>query len=340
MTHSTRVKTSPAGVTLVELIITITVMAVMVLTVVPLFNVTSRGYTSLEVNTVLSAGAQQAVTRMQNRLSENKRLFGNDATGTAFLARVTPSLTSPLMSGSTLPFISANASLSPSSGSFSAANVGNCLLFVSADKALDPTSSVRVDTFVFNFYYLSLNNTQSIGGNSVRDLWEWHSKPYVDYLQLSNISPLATRNAAITALVSQGYLYAFDASTTSVSAAFYQLSAASPWITSVSGHNVQAAATGTTVPKKMISIIRGASLGSFIYSVSPNTGGSFTHKYDVPVYASSPSTSNFPSGFEAMIVGPAGNRRVFARLVMAAKGSFKGFMAYEQVLLVAVRDLW
>jgi hypothetical protein len=340
------VRSSRSGITLVELIITSTIMAVMLLTVVPLFNVTSRGYTSMEVSTVLSAGAQNAVTRIQNRLSENKRLFGNDSVGTAFLARVTPNLTSTPMAplnaatGTLLPTIAPNASLSPSSTTFSSGNVGNSLFFVSGDKPVDASTSVRVDTFIFNYYYLSLDTTRIIGGgNFSRDLWEWHSVPYVDYLQLMAVSPTATRNAAVTALVSAGYTYAFDSSTGSVTAAFYTLTSGSPYISAAASHNVVRATSGVDVPKKMIQIIRGISgSGSYIYSVSPNTGGSFTHPHTVPEYGT--ASGNFPSGFETMVVGPAGNRRVFARLVMAARGSFKGIMAYEQVLLVAARDLW
>ncbi len=330
------------GLTLVELIITVTVMAVMLLTVVPLFNVTNRGYTSLEVNTVISAGAQTAVAKMQNRLAENKRLFSNDATGIAFLARVSPSVSPSVLTGSKLPVIVSTASLSPSSGTFSAGNVGNCLFFASIDQSVDLSSvlngsgvntSVRLDAFTFNYYYLAPDTGHTMGANYVIDLWEWHSKPYIDYLGLANLVDLTQRNNAIAKLVTQGYTYAFNSSATAVNAGFYQLSGSSPWLTAVPAHNIV-----KNDSEKMFDLIKGVTTGSFVYAVSPNTTPTFNHKYVVPNYGT--ASGQFPSGFETMIVGSSGNRRVFARLVMAARGSFKGNLAYEQVLLVAARDLW
>lgn len=133
-------------------------------------------------------------------------------------------------------------------------------------------------------------------------------------------------------LLAHGYTYAFDASNSSVNSAFYQLTSTGG-LTLNATHNIIKSSS-----EKMINLIRGVSLGSFIYSVSPNTGGAFTHNCPVPIYAT--ANGNFPSGFEVEVVGPASNRQVFARIVMAAKGSFKGFMAYEQNMLIAARDLW
>jgi hypothetical protein len=334
----------PKGITLVELIITATVMSVMILTIIPLFTATTRGYTSLEVATVLSSGTQEAVTRMQNRLAENKRLFGRDTIGIAMLGRVTPSVSPAALSGSQLPVIDPNASLSPSSSTFVAANTGNCLLFAGVDQTVEVSTTngsgsvggVRVDVFTFNYYYLSPNSAAPVGGVPGRDLWEWHSKPYVDYVGLITLPDVTFRNNVIKELLARNYNYAFNSSATVVTAAFYQLQGSTPWLNSASAHNIDKAEA-----QKMVRLIRGTSIGSFNYSVSPNTGPGFKHKYDVPSYSPPATTAdNFPSGFETVIVGPAGTRRVFARIVMAAQGSFKGYQAYEQVLLVAARDLY
>jgi type II secretory pathway pseudopilin PulG len=328
-------RSAQSGFTLVELILTTTLMAIMILTVVPLFTVTSRGYTSLEVSTVLSAGTQEALSRIQTKASENKHMFGRDATGIAFLARITPYVSPAPLSGSLLPVIASTGSLSPSSGAFQSTNTGNSLLFASVDKSVDVSTggaTTRIDTNVFNYYYLAPNASLYIGNVPVRDLWEWHSIVYTDYQNINNISDATLKKNVIKNLLAQGYTYAYDASATSVNSAFYQLTSAGGF-TSQASHNIVRYKSG-----KMIQLIRGISLGSFVYSVSPNTGGSFTHKYAVPLYADANGT--FPCGFETMVVGPASLRRVFIRVVMAAKGSFKGYMAYEQVMLVAARDLW
>ena len=334
---------SRSGVTLVELVVTATVMAVMVLTVVPLFNVTSRGYSTLEVSTVLSAGIQEAVTRIQSRLSENKRIFDR-TTGATFLTNVTAALSPAPLTGSLLPNVNPNGSISPSSGTFISSNTGNCLLFASVDKSIQLNNlmnslgvacQVRVDTFILNFYYLAPNATLQIGGIPVRDLWEWHSIPYVDFLGLTAVSDVTLRNNAIATLVAPpySYTYAVDTSTPAVSGAFYQLVNGNPWLTLRTTYQIRTASS-----KTMINVIRGATLGGFTYSISPNTTASFNHKYSVPLYTV--ANGNFPSGLEIVAVGPSGTRRVFARFVVAVKGNFKGLMSYEHVMLVAARDLW
>jgi hypothetical protein len=330
----------PSGITLVELILTTTVMAVMILTVVPLFNVTSRGYTSLEVSTVLSAGTQEGLTRIQTRISENKRMFGRDATGIAFLGRVTPSVSPAPLPGTLLPIITSTGSLTPSSGAFSSTNTGNSLFFASVDKAVDISTwnasanlaTMRMDAYAFNYYYLAPNTSLYIGNIQVRDLWEWHSIPYPDYQNLINIPDATLRTNVVRKLYARGYRFVLDTTATSVNSAFWSISSAGI-ISAATSHNIIKKDSA-----KMIKLIRGISLGSFVYSVSPNTGGSFSHKYQVPIYAT--ANGLFPSGFETMVVGPSSLRRVFIRLVMAAKGSFKGYMSYEQILLVAARDLW
>jgi prepilin-type N-terminal cleavage/methylation domain-containing protein len=333
-------KSSSGGFTLVELIITITVMAVMILTVAPLFDVTSRGYTALEVNTVLSAGMQEALTHIQSRLSENKRLFGRDATGLAFLGCVTPNVSPAPLTGSLLPVIASTGSLTPSGSAFASTNTGNSLLFASVDNTVDisttnggaSTSIQRMDTYVFNYYYLAPNTTLTIRTYQARDLWEWHSVAYPDYQNLINITDTTLQRNVVKALLAKGFGYAFDPSVGAVNSAFYQLTSAGA-LNAASPHNIIMAKS-----QKMINLIRGISLGSFVYSVSPNTGGSLTHKYIVPIYAT--ANGNFPSGLEIEVVGPSSNRRVFGRLVMAAQGNFKGILAYEQVMLVSARDLY
>lgn len=169
--RSTRERDLSRGFTLVELIITTTVMAIMMLTVVPLFDVTNRGYTSLEVSTVLSAGTQAALVRIQTRVSENKRLFGRDAAGISFLARVTPAVSPAVMSGSLLPIIASTGSLTPSGSAFASTNTGNSLLFASVENTVDVStknasagnSTMRLDAYTFNYYYLASNSSSKSG---------------------------------------------------------------------------------------------------------------------------------------------------------------------------------
>ncbi len=341
----TRIAGGERGITFVEVLITGALVAVLVLSVVPLFNVTSRGFTSLEVNTVLSSGSQAALNKIQHRLVESKRIFGNTASDNAFLAKVTFSGAPSVLSGSKLPVIVSTASISPSSATFNAANVGNSLFFASLDSTADfddiavsgGTQGIRIDTYVFNYYYLSPDSSQTIGGSAVRRLWEWHSVRYADYIQIVNITDTTKRTNTITALKNSGIDYAWCSSATVATSAFYTLTAGNANPGASSGHSIPKA-SGSNSQKNMLQLVRGVTTGGFRYSVSPNTSGSFNPKHTVPVYGM--ASGNFPSGFEVLVVGPSGTRQVFMRLVLAAQGSFKGFLSNDQTVLVTTRDVW
>lgn len=330
------------GLTLVELVITITVMGILIATVIPLFVTTQRGYTAMEVGTVLPAATQEALNKIQHRLVENKRLF--DSTSTSFTARL-PTL-SPTPMTSQLPTVAPNMGLSPSSSSFVSANMGNSLFFASLYSPKDYTVvngasasvPVRIDTAMFNYYYVAPNASVTLMGTSQKVLREWHSVPYADYQQLMDIPDVTKRSNAVKALFADGILYSFDVSASTGSSAFYTLS---------SGGAIAAAATHTIVPatdlnkpKEMIDLIEGVASGGFRYGVSPNTGGSFTHSKTVPLYATANSSTGYPTGFEVAIVGTGSARQVFVRLVMAAQGNFKGYKGFENILLVTARDLY
>lgn len=344
MTRPARRRT--AGITLIELVVTVAVMGILLATVMPLFITTSRGYTAMEVGSVLPAATQTALNRIQHRLVENKRLFGNDAVGNAFLARATPNVTPAAMTGSALPVIAANMSLSPTSGTFVAANIGNSLFFASLFEPKDLTVldgggvsvTDRIDTSLFNYYYMTLQTDRAIGPFPSRVLREWHSVPYADYQQLMGISNATERANLVTALRAAGVLYAWDSSVSTVNTAFYNLNAGGG-ITASAAHTIQRA-SGLQAPKEMIKLIEGVASGGFRYSVSPNTGNSFLHNHTVPAYGTANAGTGFPSGFEAAIVGTNSARQVFIRLVMAAQGNFKGYRSYGNVLLVTARDLY
>lgn len=339
-----RLHIGQGGITFVEVMITGALVAILVLAVVPLFQVTNRGFTSLEVNTVLSSGSQQALNKIQHRLVESKRLFSNNANDNAFLNKVTFSGAPSVLTGSKLPVIVSTASISPSSASFSAANVGNSLFFASLDSTADfsdiavagGTQGIRIDTYVFNYYYLSPDSVQTIGGNAVRRLWEWHSVRYADYIQVLNITDATKRSNTIIALRNSGINYAWCSSATVATSAFYDLTVGGA-MTASAGHMIPKG-SASNAQQNMLQLVRGVTTGGFRYSVSPNTSAIFNPKHTVPVYGT--ASGNFPSGFEVLAVGASGTRHVFIRLVLAAQGSFKGFLSNDQTVLVTARDVW
>lgn len=315
--------------------IMITLFSVIGLTLIPLFNAANRGYTPVDVRTILAADAQTASRRLQTRLAALRRLFARDPEGEAFAACVAAPA-APLLDGSRLPTTGRDAPLPPPSGD---AGVGNELFFLSVDHTERPPnlldgqgapSEAAVDVLVFVRVYLSPREGTSLGGRAVLDLWEWHSGPYADYACLVGLPDATLRNAAIAALVSKGITQAFDLTAPAPAAAFYRLSDAPPWIVPLPSPLVaEAGSTPLTGP-------RGGESRNFVYGVSPNTTAVFAPSHDVPAYAR--ADGDFPSGFEVAVAGPPGGRKVLVRLVLAAKGDFKGVGSYEKTFTLPVKE--
>ncbi|MBV9079597.1 MAG: prepilin-type N-terminal cleavage/methylation domain-containing protein [Elusimicrobia bacterium] len=332
------------GVTLVELMIGAALLGILALAMAPVYQASQRAFTSLEARTSLKSQGQDAVNKVGHRLSECKRMFENNANDNAFLARVQLGTAPAVMAGSVLPVSEETGSISPSSAAFVAASVGNQLFFASVLAAGDfnvldssaNTKTVRIDEYWFNRYYIAFDTaSKSVGGNTRRVLWEWHSRTYADYNQIMAISDTTKRNNTVTALVNAGIAYAWDPSTTTVTAAFYTLAVGGA-VATQSGHTILMGNSGTC--RDMLKLTTGLTVGGFRYGVSPNTGGGFSTAYLVPQFAV--ASVNFPSGFEVVDIGPNSARQIFIRLVLVAEGPFPGPIGSEQVLLTDTRDLW
>ena len=330
---------------MVELLISMTIMMIVMAVTVSLFTFLHRSFTSMEAGTVLPAATQQALNGMQNRIVENRRQFENTPVGALYLAKL-PTLSPAPVSWRQLPVINVNMSLSISTGVFVSTCVGDSLFFASTygtySLSLDTTSATalveRVDTFVFNYYYLAESPSMAIAGKPVLELREWHSIPYADYQQLALIS-VGKSSTTVCALQTQKNVsVAWDSSSNTPATAFYMLSPTGGLVSEGSGYVLETATDRRLQPKPMIQIIEGAASGGFKYGVSRN---GFSQKHQVPAYYNPTSwTGDFPGGMEVMIVGPASSRQVFVRLVMTAQGNFKGLMSFQNVLLSSARDLY
>lgn len=325
------------GFTLIEMMLASIILSILVLAVAPVFNMTQRGFTSVEARNALKTSGQEAVNRLSHKMVECKRLFENTAVGNAYLALIQRVEAPATLADSRLPSLEETGSVTPSSGTFVPASVGNSLFFASVDRPRDltvndsggDTQIVRVDTYVFNYYFLSQDDSITIGGQPGRRLWEWHSGLYADYNQIVGITDATTQANVVAALQSGGIPVAWDPSSTSAGAAFHTLNANGS-ITLVGDPEI-----AERWAAEMI-VIRRAATGSYRHGVSPNTGAESAHP--VPHFAAADDA--FPSGFEIVAVGPNSARQVFVRLVLAAEGSFGGGMTSEQVSLATVRDLW
>ncbi len=329
------------GITMVELVITMAVMAVIMAAVTPLFTLLSRSFTNLEAGSVLPAGTQKALNRIQNRLGESRRLFENTTIGAAYLAKL-PALPRTPVGWGQLPTINPGMALSTHSAVFVSSAVGNSLCFAStyAPNLLTNVgtvgTTVRVDSFMFNYYFISENTSVVVNGKPSLELWEWHSIPYADYQQLSLMTPARSSSTALALRNQYGVTFAWDSSADVPASAFYVLSTTGG-VVAAPTHVIQTATDPKLRSANMIQVISGAASGGFKFGVSRN---GFPQSHQVPIYGYNSSASDFPGGLEIMIVGPSSSRQVFVRLVVTAQGNFKGLLSYENVVLLSARDLY
>jgi hypothetical protein len=343
------------GLSLAELIIAAGIVGLVALLISPLLNITRRGQVSLEVETALSVGAQEALDSIELRLVSSKRLFDRIDEDHEFLKKIqwdgapyplgtavggVPGGLPTLMGASRLSSIVSEES-SPTDAVSSTENedsVGNSLFFASLEApvhvVLGPSLTVRVNSYRFDYYYLAARPDETLGGLPARELWEWHSIPYVDYNEINNIVDLSRKKAIVVGLYARGIFYAWDASATRVSSAFYTLSPGGGF----SGPTAKPVIRYGSANKMIKVQADQSSPGAFRFSVAPNTGPGFASQHPVP--AQGVASGNFPSGFEVTIGGPANARRVFVRLVLATPDRGRKHTSFEQTLLVATRDLW
>jgi hypothetical protein len=312
-----------------DVTIAFTLISITVLSLFPLFLERRGDYTPVDVRTVLAGDARRAISSLQHDLGAARRIFGRTPADIDFLFLINTSSAPAPMEGSRLPAVATGESEETGHDP----SVGNSLFFAFAEKPLTLTgmmnglgmeNSVGIDCLTFERAYLALRPDADIAGLPIRDLWAWKSTPYVDGRALFAITDIPLRNNVITALTAQGFSRAVDLSA-SASNAFYTLSPDAPWIRPDRAHRLQeqAAFPLTDASKRTGS-------KTLLRSVSPNTGGTFTHAHPVP--QSAEIDGDFPSGFETRIRGAADKQRISARLVLAAVGSFKGIGSYEAFL--------
>lgn len=338
-TIKSRFISNARGVTLPEMLMVISILGILFMAIVPVMRVTQSSYTSMEMTNSLKTVGQRSMNQISSQLTECKRLFENNATGTAFLGRVGLSTSPAVMTGSLLPSIEETGSISPSTSTFVAASVGNSLFFANLNPPRDYTvvdsggvsRNVRIDLYTFHYYYLSETTSKLVATQSQRRLWHWWSVDYADYGQITALTDNTTKTNTILALRNNAIYYAFNTPATTVTSGFYLLTS-SGGLTLDAGHTIQISSY-----KEMISILTGTTGTGYRYGVSPNNSGLGIRQV-VPGFGV--ANSRFPSGFEVVVVGSNSVRQIFMRMVLVAQGARKGYVSHEEQILTTVRDLW
>lgn len=336
------------GMTLLEVLLSTAIFLVIVAITFSSLSTFWRGFTGIDSTHQLKSYSQKTVNKLQLRLSECKRIFQDDTVGNLFLARLKG--TEALLPDSRLSIIEETGSLDPTSSSFVSSSVGNSILFTSTEfpEVLEEifdsggdSYTVRIDKYIFNYYYLSPISNYTLGGTCGIRLLEWHSQGYADGGQIGAISNATKRANTIIALRNRGIQYAWmpSGSDPEDNATFYRLNTNGTVTSQGSGFWIGEDNLGqdTYTQKDMTHFAKGTLGGKYRAGISPNTGGTFNPGNSVPLFAA--ANGSFPAGFEIVIVGPRSAHRIFIRVVLAAEG-YDLQKVIENSVLVSVRNLW
>jgi len=338
------------GFTMMEVVVAGAITAIILPSILLMFNQTNRGFSGYEATSSLKTANENTVNRMYLRLGRCKRIFQNDSMGASMLSNLVMSGAPVAMSGSQLPIINQAGSLSPGATNYVAADFGNSLLMaynsdtavlnnVSTSASTTSTCTVRVDLYKFAYYYLTATKSPVISGKQTYKATEWESAAYADCGQLTAISTSRKISQAIIATYNTGVSYCWNSSATAYNVSFSSLvvtgsgSSMVGSIASAPAHKVQQNSV-KTLTKVMMGIMGSA----YQYGVAPNTADMSGIFHPVPRFAT--VSGAYPGGFEVGVVGPTAGRKVLVRSVLYATGAMNHPITDEKLIIAVARDIW
>jgi hypothetical protein len=285
--------------------------------------------------------AQGAVNAIQREMLQAQTVFDGTAgsIGPGYFTAMQPQLpaTDAIFKNFKQPVANSTGTLVPDDPAAAQQYTGNCLLIV---RQLDPaavtisTGTLLVDRYVFELFYLTQRQNHGFStSNYYLDVVLAKSDIYADYNQVFNWQStkptLADMQAVNTALpkyvdartgLPQPMKRAWNPGQ-SAATAFYDIISDGTF-KPVANPTIKVASTTS-----LIKPLRGGRVsGRMDYSVAfrPSSTASFPIREAIPKYAAfTASQPEFPSGLEFLIVGPAGSRRILARVVIMASYGLK-----------------
>lgn len=362
---------SQEGYTLIELMLAVAILAMITPAITIFFSKVTQGYAADEMHTQLKTNNQNTLNRLHARIGTSKRLFLNDATGTAFLAAVSLTGGAPnVLGGSHLPLVQTDT-LSPAAGAVSA-SFGNCLFFAAYDQSqtlvqgspvslktypapatltglvdgAGNTDTVYINLYRFYYYYLTTSNPRAIRNVPSYALIEWQSVQYADYQDLSDLAvrdaTLLLQKRAVTALSNMGVTMAFDTSQTTLASAFHGVTVLPSTPVTIMPSLPLAPATGVTLFQQqwanLTQVQTGMLTNGFRYGIACNSA----QWKDLPVQVPQFGVTNvsYPGGFEVGLGGTAAGREVMIRSVLAAQGASPKVATNDLVVSTNAKDVW
>jgi type II secretory pathway pseudopilin PulG len=320
-------------VTLVELLLALAIMGIITPVLVSLLTYVTSGFTGYEATSQLRKMNQKTLNRIYLRVGSCKRIFQNVTLDNAFVGRLILTGCPSALAGSALPSIQTASTLNVGTTDFISSSVGNSLFFANNESTqVLATGTVRIDTYRFNYYYVTSTNPNPLPGVESYGIVEWRSVLYADINQLNSITNAALRTNVVKELYGKGVSYTWNPSTTDVNSAFSNLA---------SNGSITLSATHTIPQYKnrfLTNAITGIVFGGYRYGVSCNSSFWTKAPKTVPIYAV--AAGKFPGGFEVAIGGPTAGRQILIRSVLVARGSMRSIIGDDTQIVCSARDLW
>lgn len=264
-------------------------------------------------------------------VSSSRKLFGNDATGNAYLAKL--DLTrDPKAPAVRLPTFDEVNPLGPDAAG--APKTGNCLLFVrEADAApcvADPvTKKTRfIDTYRFVAVYPHVSNRRVVNGQGLAwDLVIWRSVPFPSKTQIAAITSATEKANVVKDLYKRfGYGYAWDPNATATTS-FFGLDSL--------GNMAGSATAGLTIAEDANLSER----GRLVYADVQLAATTTQSKARAPVFTVEPTTTWSPHGFEVKVVGASGSRKVWIHIVVEVQAGAGRVAVMDSTMIASTKDL-
>ncbi|MGQ0645892.1 MAG: hypothetical protein ACT4O3_10450 [Elusimicrobiota bacterium] len=337
---------SEKGTTLIEIIASAAMLALLCLGAASVFSNSQRGFTLVEAKATLKRGTQKGVTALTSVLRQNKRMFtAADAAFTSRFAGVVPAAGTRV-----LPVIEPGGSLDSSSPLFQSGSVGNSLFtaFLSQtfteDIPLGPgTFQPTIDIYSFLNCYLAADPAHSIANSTRLMLFFQISVPHADYEQIMSIPGGGSPNKrmkTVQALYGAGFRFAWNSSnhdrySLEASGAMSPVGAATAIpVQETYDLFAQSRSQGRFAQVFGLQAFS-SSLGGYRVGISPNGNAGYEPDEPVPLFS-----SLNPGGLEIAVVGSGNARKAMIRLVGVAQGTFKGWANSESLAVVSFRDVW
>lgn len=319
---------SQRGMTLIEALVVLLITSGVMIMTYTMIEETTRSSMFNESHNDLGMMSQAAVNTLQSEIVQTRMIFEENALGTSYRSALTLPADYPIWTTSLLPVVDiASTQMAPDAPR--SRFTGNSLLLarqmppltITYDHDNDRNTAdieFLADRYRFEYVYLSPNSKRSFSKTGLTlDLVMCVSAEYADYFQINSVT--TNRGAIATKLIAAGLQRAWDPGQP-IANAFYDLAGATDG-TFNAPIRFPAIPTVSLTPL-LKGLLGGRITGSMAYSVAfapASPRAPFPLPQAMATFAQpDPSRPGFPAGFEAKVVGPAGNRQVMTRVLLMA----------------------